>query len=215
MPLLDYERFDFIKLLVKNRKKITFCTRLGKAQTEEEKKQIEAEMQVLFTTQLSYKFIVYSCFIGWRRGRKDIGGFKVCRQIERQNWNSGSEEGDQDNKDQDGSYWHQRNGWKQDGKRCFRFRISCFCTGMRCEFFYFIPYLIWCEGRTLNEQQTMQVARRIYAKTEERIRRNISARPQASSFPTKRKTHSNSRAAKVGTGRIFWYVLLVFRFKKR
>jgi N-terminal helicase PWI domain len=47
VPLLDYERFDFIKQLVRNRKKITYCTRLAKAQTEEEKKQIEAEMQVV------------------------------------------------------------------------------------------------------------------------------------------------------------------------
>jgi len=45
VPLLDYERFDFVKLLVRNRKKITFCTRLGKAQSDEERKQIEAEMQ--------------------------------------------------------------------------------------------------------------------------------------------------------------------------
>jgi pre-mRNA-splicing helicase BRR2 len=48
VPLLDYERFDFVKLLVRNRKKITFCTRLGKAQSDEERKQIEAEMQVTF-----------------------------------------------------------------------------------------------------------------------------------------------------------------------
>lgn len=44
--LLDYERFDLIKLLFKNRKTVLFCTRLAKAQNEEEKKQIEEEMMV-------------------------------------------------------------------------------------------------------------------------------------------------------------------------
>lgn len=43
---LDYERFDFIKLLFRNRKKISYCTRLAKAQGEAERKQIEEEMLV-------------------------------------------------------------------------------------------------------------------------------------------------------------------------
>lgn len=43
--LLDYEKFDFIKLLLKNQKKIVYCTRLAKAQNDEERKIIEEEMQ--------------------------------------------------------------------------------------------------------------------------------------------------------------------------
>lgn len=42
--LLGYLRFDFIKLLLLNRKKILFCTRLGQAQTGEEREAIEKEM---------------------------------------------------------------------------------------------------------------------------------------------------------------------------
>ncbi len=50
--MLDYEKFDFIKLLLKNRKKIVYCTKLGKAQTEEEKKHIEEEMEVPTQTMM-------------------------------------------------------------------------------------------------------------------------------------------------------------------
>lgn len=42
--LLGYLRFDFIKLLLLNRKKIVFCTRLGQAQSAQEKEEIEKEM---------------------------------------------------------------------------------------------------------------------------------------------------------------------------
>jgi pre-mRNA-splicing helicase BRR2 len=42
--LLDYDKFDFIKVLMKNRKKIVYCTRFKQAQSDEDKAQIEAEM---------------------------------------------------------------------------------------------------------------------------------------------------------------------------
>eukprot|EP00850_Spirogloea_muscicola_P007775 SM000040S14787 [mRNA] locus=s40:365737:377479:+ [translate_table: standard] len=44
VPLLNYEKFDLIKLLVKNRFKVVYCTRLARAEDEAEKKRIEAEM---------------------------------------------------------------------------------------------------------------------------------------------------------------------------
>ena len=43
--LLEYDKFDFIKLLMRNRAKIVYCTRLKQAQTEEERKAIEEEMR--------------------------------------------------------------------------------------------------------------------------------------------------------------------------
>ncbi|KAG7383350.1 hypothetical protein PHYPSEUDO_003730 [Phytophthora pseudosyringae] len=42
--LLDYDKFDFIKLLLENRAKVLYCTRLKQAQNEEERRSIEEEM---------------------------------------------------------------------------------------------------------------------------------------------------------------------------
>ena len=75
MPLLDYERFDFVKLLVKNRKKITYCTRLGKAQTEQERKQIESEMQVILPDLPSTEFILIVLI------KADIEGEKILAAL--------------------------------------------------------------------------------------------------------------------------------------
>jgi pre-mRNA-splicing helicase BRR2 len=46
LVLLDYERFELIKILLKNRAKVLYCTRLNQAQSEEEKKKIENEMML-------------------------------------------------------------------------------------------------------------------------------------------------------------------------
>jgi pre-mRNA-splicing helicase BRR2 len=43
--LLDFDKFEFIKLLLRNRAKIYYCTRLKQAQTETERKSIEQEME--------------------------------------------------------------------------------------------------------------------------------------------------------------------------
>merc|ERR1719163_1370586 len=43
--LLDYDKFDFIKHLLVNRSKIMYCTRLKRAQTDDERAAIEAEMR--------------------------------------------------------------------------------------------------------------------------------------------------------------------------
>eukprot|EP00292_Cryptomonas_paramecium_P033522 CAMPEP_0113700572 /NCGR_PEP_ID=MMETSP0038_2-20120614/24047_1 /TAXON_ID=2898 /ORGANISM="Cryptomonas paramecium" /LENGTH=366 /DNA_ID=CAMNT_0000624275 /DNA_START=8 /DNA_END=1104 /DNA_ORIENTATION=+ /assembly_acc=CAM_ASM_000170 len=43
--LLDYDKFDFIKALLKNRHAIVFCTQLGQAQKEEDKAAIQEEMR--------------------------------------------------------------------------------------------------------------------------------------------------------------------------
>ena len=42
--LLDFDKFDFIKLLLKNRPKILYCTKLKQAQSDAEREAIEAEM---------------------------------------------------------------------------------------------------------------------------------------------------------------------------
>jgi pre-mRNA-splicing helicase BRR2 len=42
--LLDYEKFDLIKLLLRNRLKIVWCTRLARAEDQEQRKNIEEEM---------------------------------------------------------------------------------------------------------------------------------------------------------------------------
>ncbi|GLD92377.1 hypothetical protein PINS_up000910 [Pythium insidiosum] len=42
--LLDYDKFEFIKLLLENRAKVLYCTRIKQAQSDEERKAIEAEM---------------------------------------------------------------------------------------------------------------------------------------------------------------------------
>ena len=43
--LLDFDKFEFIKLLLRNRAKIYYCTRLKQAQSETEKEAIEREMK--------------------------------------------------------------------------------------------------------------------------------------------------------------------------
>jgi pre-mRNA-splicing helicase BRR2 len=43
--LLDYDKFDFIKLLLRNRWKIFYCTKLKQAQTDTERTEIELEMK--------------------------------------------------------------------------------------------------------------------------------------------------------------------------
>lgn len=42
--LLDYDKFDFIKLLLTNRAKVLYCTRLKQAQDDAERANVEAEM---------------------------------------------------------------------------------------------------------------------------------------------------------------------------
>jgi pre-mRNA-splicing helicase BRR2 len=42
--LLDYEKFDLIKLLLRNRLKIVWCTRLARAEDQDQRKNIEEEM---------------------------------------------------------------------------------------------------------------------------------------------------------------------------
>jgi len=42
--LLDYEKFDLIKLLLRNRLKVVWCTRLARAEDQEQRKNIEEEM---------------------------------------------------------------------------------------------------------------------------------------------------------------------------
>ena len=43
--LLDYDKFDFIKLVLRNRAQVLFGTRWNQAQTEEEKQQVEERMK--------------------------------------------------------------------------------------------------------------------------------------------------------------------------
>jgi pre-mRNA-splicing helicase BRR2 len=47
VPLLGTEHFDLVKLLRKNRWKVVYCTRLGRAQTPAEREAIEAEMRAV------------------------------------------------------------------------------------------------------------------------------------------------------------------------
>ncbi|KAJ7515579.1 hypothetical protein O6H91_22G019200 [Diphasiastrum complanatum] len=42
--LLDYDKFDLIKLLLRNRMKVVWCTRLARSEDEKERKKIEEEM---------------------------------------------------------------------------------------------------------------------------------------------------------------------------
>jgi pre-mRNA-splicing helicase BRR2 len=74
--LLDFDKFDFIKLLLKNRSKIFFCTRLKQAQTDAERIIVEKEMMMsidpnapLILQQLNQKASVES----WTQDR--IGEF--------------------------------------------------------------------------------------------------------------------------------------------
>jgi pre-mRNA-splicing helicase BRR2 len=43
--MLDFEKFDLIKMLLKNRIKIVWCTRLGRAQYDSERKNLEMQME--------------------------------------------------------------------------------------------------------------------------------------------------------------------------
>ena len=42
--LLDYDKFDFIKLLLSNRRRVLYCTQLKQAQSDEDRKAVEAAM---------------------------------------------------------------------------------------------------------------------------------------------------------------------------
>ena len=44
LMLLDFDKFDLIKLLLRNRLKIVWCTRLARAEDQEQRKKIEEEM---------------------------------------------------------------------------------------------------------------------------------------------------------------------------
>lgn len=43
--LLDYDKFDFIKVLMRNRQRIYYCTLLKRAQTDEEREMVEGDMR--------------------------------------------------------------------------------------------------------------------------------------------------------------------------
>ena len=43
--LLNYEQFDFIKILLKNRWTVLYCTQLAKTEGDEARKEIEEEMR--------------------------------------------------------------------------------------------------------------------------------------------------------------------------
>lgn len=43
--MLDFDKFDLIKLLLRNRLKVVWCTKLARAQDESEKAKIRAEME--------------------------------------------------------------------------------------------------------------------------------------------------------------------------
>ncbi len=45
MILLDYDKFDLIKLLLRHRWKIAVCTRLAQAQSDDERARLLAEME--------------------------------------------------------------------------------------------------------------------------------------------------------------------------
>jgi pre-mRNA-splicing helicase BRR2 len=45
VALFQYEHFDFVKVLLRNRKVIYYCSRLKQAQSDEEKREIEKEME--------------------------------------------------------------------------------------------------------------------------------------------------------------------------
>ena len=54
VKLLNYDKFDLIKLLLKNRTKIYFCTKLGQAQSAPEKEKI---MELMRETQIGEQII--------------------------------------------------------------------------------------------------------------------------------------------------------------
>lgn len=53
---LDFDKFDLIKELLKNRLKIVWCTRLQRAQAEDEKKRIEVILQSPATTGCAHNY---------------------------------------------------------------------------------------------------------------------------------------------------------------
>lgn len=75
--LLDFDKFDFIKLLLSNRTKVYYCTRLKQAQNEDERKNIEEEMRAESTstgaTALLEELSATSSAENWTKDR--IGEF--------------------------------------------------------------------------------------------------------------------------------------------
>lgn len=50
MHLLDFEHFELVRELLKNRFTIVWCTRLQRAQADDERQRIEASLPALMTT---------------------------------------------------------------------------------------------------------------------------------------------------------------------
>ena len=76
--LLDYDKFDFIKTLLKNRHSIVFCTRLGQAQNEEDKKVVEEEMRLTAEGRSILEALTFSHKTEGER-KRDMENRKRCR----------------------------------------------------------------------------------------------------------------------------------------
>ena len=66
VTILDYDKFDFIKVLMCNRNKIVYCTKLKQAQTDEERSAIEEQVCVVCwccLLLLVFVLLVYSLWV--------------------------------------------------------------------------------------------------------------------------------------------------------
>nr|CCA21900.1 premRNAsplicing helicase BRR2 putative [Albugo laibachii Nc14] len=75
--LLDYDKFDLIKLLLENRAKVYYCTKLKQAQSEEERRLLEEEMKrddsiASQGIQVLNEFLTTNLASTWMQARMDV-----------------------------------------------------------------------------------------------------------------------------------------------
>lgn len=60
VALLDFDKFDLIKELLRNRLKIVWCTRRERAQSEDERARIEVRLERISYQSAAFKLLALS-----------------------------------------------------------------------------------------------------------------------------------------------------------
>ncbi|KAG1326813.1 DExH-box ATP-dependent RNA helicase DExH12 [Cocos nucifera] len=105
--LLDYDKFDLIKLLLRNRLKIVWCTRLARAEDQEQRKKIEEEMTAMGPSHTAILEQLHATRASAKERQKNLEK-SIREEARRLKDDRGSGDGDRDRRviDRD-----MENGW--------------------------------------------------------------------------------------------------------
>lgn len=105
--LLDYDKFDLIKLLLRNRLKIVWCTRLARAEDQEQRKKIEEEMTAIGPSHAAILEQLHATRASAKERQKNLEK-SIREEARRLKDDRGSGDGDRDRRviDRD-----MENGW--------------------------------------------------------------------------------------------------------